>query len=137
MYEPTHLILKVFYFVRTMYTYLCISHDSQNKPQLLSYLAISGCTALVELGRFFSSIIYTQSVGLLGREISPPQGRYLHTEQHTNTQNKRTQTSMPRVGFEPTISGFELAKTVHALDRAVNYFPTRHKPVGLCNEDTT
>jgi hypothetical protein len=25
---------------------------------------------------------------------------------------------MPRVGFEPTILMFELAKTVHALDRA-------------------
>jgi hypothetical protein len=36
----------------------------------------------------------------------------------TQTQNKRTQTSMPRVGFEPTIPVFELAKTVHALDRA-------------------
>jgi hypothetical protein len=32
---------------------------------------------------------------------SPSQGRYLHTEQHK--QNKRTQTSMPRVGFELTI----------------------------------
>jgi hypothetical protein len=34
------------------------------------------------------------------------------------TQNKRTQTSMPQVGFEPTIPMFELAKMVHALDRA-------------------
>jgi hypothetical protein len=25
---------------------------------------------------------------------------------------------MPRMGFEPTISVFELAKTIHALDRA-------------------
>jgi hypothetical protein len=31
---------------------------------------------------------YTQSVGLLGRGISPSQGRYPHTEQHK--QNKRT-----------------------------------------------
>jgi hypothetical protein len=30
----------------------------------------------------------------------------------------RTKISMPRVGLEPTIPGFELAKTVHALDRA-------------------
>jgi hypothetical protein len=42
----------------------------------------------------------------------------------TQTQNKRTQTSMPRVGFEPTIPVFERAKTVHALDRAVT-------PIGL------
>jgi hypothetical protein len=47
-----------------------------------------------------------QAVGLLGREISPSQGRNLE------------QTSMPRVGFEPTIPAFEGAKTFHALDRA-------------------
>jgi hypothetical protein len=34
------------------------------------------------------------------------------------TQNKRMQTSMPRVGFEPTIPAFERAKKVHTLDRA-------------------
>jgi hypothetical protein len=36
----------------------------------------------------------------------------------TYTQNKCTQTSMPRVGFEPMIPVFERAKKVHALDRA-------------------
>jgi hypothetical protein len=49
----------------------------------------------------------------LGRGISPSQGRYLHMT--TQTQNKRTQTSMPRVGFEPTITVFERTKTVHVL----------------------
>jgi hypothetical protein len=66
---------------------------------------------------------YTQSVGLLGRGISPSQGRYLHTEQH-KTQNKRTQTSMPRVGFEPTTPVFERAKTDHALDGAATVIGT-------------
>jgi hypothetical protein len=33
----------------------------------------------------------------------------------TQTQNKRTQTSMPCVGFELTLPVFERAKTVHAL----------------------
>jgi hypothetical protein len=47
----------------------------------------------------------TSSVGLLGREISPSQGRYLHKTK--STQNERTQTSMPLVGFEPTIPAFE------------------------------
>jgi hypothetical protein len=37
---------------------------------------------------------------------------------HIQKQNKRRQTSMPWVGFEPTISAFERAKTVHAIDRA-------------------
>jgi hypothetical protein len=37
----------------------------------------------------------------------------------TQTQNKHThQTSMPWVGFEPTISASERAKTVHALDHS-------------------
>jgi hypothetical protein len=51
-------------------------------------------------------------VGLLGRRIGSLQGRYL-----TQTQNIRTQTSMPRLGFEPTIPVFERSKTVHVLDR--------------------
>jgi hypothetical protein len=42
-------------------------------------------------------------------------GQPLPTHRTTQTQNKRTQTSMPRMGFEPTIPVFELAKT---LDRA-------------------
>jgi hypothetical protein len=36
----------------------------------------------------------------------------------TQTQNKPPQTSIPGVGFEPTIPASEGAKTVHALDRA-------------------
>jgi hypothetical protein len=68
------------------------------------------------LAAFIGFLIYTQSVGLLGREIRPSQGRYLHVEQHK--QNKRTQTSMPRVGFKTTIPVFEGAKTVHALGHA-------------------
>jgi hypothetical protein len=34
------------------------------------------------------------------------------------TQNKHRQTSMPSVGFEPTIPAFELAKKFHVLARA-------------------
>jgi hypothetical protein len=40
------------------------------------------------------------------------------------TQNKHGQTSMPCVGFEPTIPAFERAKTVHALDRATTAIGT-------------
>jgi hypothetical protein len=68
------------------------------------------------LAALFSFLICTQSVGLLEQEISPSQGRYLHRT--TQTWNKRTQTSMPRMGFELTIPVFKRAKTVHALDRA-------------------
>jgi hypothetical protein len=46
-----------------------------------------------------------------------PVTRPLPTHETTQTQNKPTQTSMPRVGYEPTIPLFECAKTVHALGR--------------------
>jgi hypothetical protein len=52
-----------------------------------------GLTAFMDLGRFFSSLIYTQTVGLLGRWISPSQGRYLHTGQHKH--RIKTHISMP------------------------------------------
>jgi hypothetical protein len=68
------------------------------------------------LGRYFSFLVCTRAVVLLGRGISPSQGRHLHTGQHS--QNKRTCTSMPEVGFEPTILVLERAKAVHDLDCA-------------------
>jgi hypothetical protein len=43
--------------------------------------------SLVDLGRIFCFLIYTQSEGLLGRGISPSQGRYLHTGQHKHRIN--------------------------------------------------
>jgi hypothetical protein len=64
-----------------------------------------------------------------------PVGRPLSTHRTTQTQNKRTQTSIHRVGFKPTIPAFERAKTVHGLNRAAtvtyqttgNYNPEEHK----------
>jgi hypothetical protein len=46
-----------------------------------------------------------------------PVGRPLPTHR-TQTQNKSKQTSMPLVGFEPTIPVFDRAKTVHVSDSA-------------------
>jgi hypothetical protein len=66
---------------------------------------------LLDIGRYFSYLIYTHLVGLLRRGISLSQGLYLHTEQ-----NKHTHTSKPRVGLKPTTLVFKRAKTVHALD---------------------
>jgi hypothetical protein len=55
------------------------------KPHLLSLkVSVYGCTVLLDLDWFFSFLIYTQSVGLLGRKISPSQGRYLRKEQHNH-----------------------------------------------------
>jgi hypothetical protein len=68
---------------------------------------------------FFSFTVILQTVGLLGRVISLPQGLYLNTAQHKHRINTYIyQTSMPCVGFEPTIPTSERAKTVHALDRS-------------------
>jgi hypothetical protein len=70
--------------------------------------------ALLGLGCFFSFLIYTQTVGLLGREIRPLQGRYLHTEQHKHRINARRH---PCLEWDSN-PVFERAETVHALDRA-------------------
>jgi hypothetical protein len=51
------------------------------------YYYYYGSTALVDLGRFFSFLIYTQSIALLGRVIGPSQGRYLHAEQQKHRIN--------------------------------------------------
>jgi hypothetical protein len=85
---------------------------------LVGWLVYSWCSHLehkASVKRFVSLqfLDLTHSVGLLGRVISPSQGRYL-----IQTQNKHKQTSMPRMRFETTIPAFEIAKTVHALDRA-------------------
>jgi hypothetical protein len=82
------------------------------------YLSIYGSTAhFLDLGRVFSFLIlYT--VGRTPWTSDQPVARPLPRQKTTQTQNKRTQTSMPPVGFELTITVFERAKTVHALDRA-------------------
>jgi hypothetical protein len=45
-------------------------------------LTLYGSTTLMELDHFFSFLSYAQSVEVLGRGISPSEGRYLYTEQH-------------------------------------------------------
>jgi hypothetical protein len=52
------------------------------------YYYYYGCTALCRASvAFLVSRSCIQSVGLLGRGISPLQGRYLHTEQHRHRIN--------------------------------------------------
>jgi hypothetical protein len=82
---------------------------------LLTYLWLY--SPLSDLGRFFNFLIlYT--VGITPWTGDQPIARPPPTHRTMQTQNKRTQTSMPQVGVEPTIPAFERAKTVHALDRA-------------------
>jgi hypothetical protein len=80
------------------------------------YLSVA-LEPLLVLGRFFSSLIlYTvcRTPWTGDQPVERPQP----THRTTQTQNKRTQTSITWVGFEPTIPAFERGKTVHAPDRA-------------------
>jgi hypothetical protein len=72
---------------------------------------------LLDLGRFLSSLILF-TVARTPWTGHQPVSRPLPTHKTTQTQNKRTQTSMSCVGFEPTLPAFERPKTVHALDSA-------------------
>jgi hypothetical protein len=66
----------------SIWLYIYISIYLSTHVYLSIYLSVYGSTAFVNLDRFFSSSIYTQSVELLRRGISLSQSRYLHTEQH-------------------------------------------------------
>jgi hypothetical protein len=87
-----------------------------NNYTLFTCLIRSSYTLLCR-GCFFFILVVLQTVGLLGRVISSSQGLYLNTGQHKDRINTYTyQTSMPYVGFKPTIQASKRAKTVHALD---------------------
>jgi hypothetical protein len=68
--------------------------------------------------------LYT--VGMTPWTGDQPVARPLSTHSITQTQNKRIQTSMTRVGFEPKIPAFERTKTVHALDYAATVIGTEN-----------
>jgi hypothetical protein len=94
------------------------------KKRTFIHSFISGYSPLLSPGLFFSfAIIFT--VGMTPWTWDQPVARPLPTHRTTQTQNKRTQTSMPRVVFEPTIPAFERAKTIHALDRAATVIGSR------------
>jgi hypothetical protein len=90
---------------------------------LLLLLLLWLYSLLFGLGRFFSFLIlYT--VGRTSWTGDQPVARPLPTYRTIQIRNKRTQTSMPWVGFESSIPAFERAKTVHALDHAVTVIGT-------------
>jgi hypothetical protein len=71
---------------------------------------------LVEFWPLFNSFNF-YTVGRTPWTGDEPVARPLPTHRTTQTQNKRTQLSMPVVRLESTIPVFEWAKTVHASDR--------------------
>jgi hypothetical protein len=79
---------------------------------------------LLGFDRFFSFLIF-YTVGRTPCMGDQPVARHMHTGQHKHRIN--AQTSMPQVGFKPTISVFERDKTVHASDRAATV-------IGVFNE---
>jgi hypothetical protein len=108
------------------------------------YLSISICLSvclsvslstvlLLDLGRFFNFLIlYT--VGRTPWTGDQPIPRLLPAHRTTQTQNKRTQASIPWVGFNPMTPVFEWAKTVHALERAatvINRIPLTYLRISI------
>jgi hypothetical protein len=73
----------------------------------------------------FSFLIF-YTVGRTPQTGDQPVARPLPTHRTAQTQNKRTQTSMPRVGFEPMAPVFERAKTVHELYRVATVIGCRY-----------
>jgi hypothetical protein len=66
----------------------------------------------------FFSFLILYTVGRTPWTGDQPVASPLPTRRTTQTQNERTPTGMPQVGFQAMIAMFERAKTVHALDRA-------------------
>jgi hypothetical protein len=66
----------------------------------------------------FFSFLILYTIGRTPWRGDQPIARPLPIHRTTQTQNKRTQTSIFWVGFKPTAPAFERAKRVHALDRA-------------------
>jgi hypothetical protein len=84
----------------------------------LSFLYDS--TAIRTLATF--SVLYT--VNRTPWTGDQPITRPLPKHRTTQTRNKHTQTSMPRVEFEATTPVFEQVKTIHALDHAATVIGT-------------
>jgi hypothetical protein len=82
---------------------------SKGKANIISLRLYSPCGPWP----LFRFLFCTQLVELLGQEDQP-----VATPLPTQTQNKITQPSMPRVGFEPTTPVLKRAMTIQSLDRA-------------------
>jgi hypothetical protein len=126
-YDTLELYFRCIFTVETNYRiYLYIYLPTYPPTYLSSYLSIYLSVALqpfVWPWPLFQFIDLTQSVGHLGRG-NQAVARPLPAHRRTLIQNKRTQTSIPQVGFEPTMSVLERAKTVYALARAAAVIDT-------------
>jgi hypothetical protein len=90
---------------------------NRDRSVLIPYFLLLPLEHKAPVKRFVSLqflILINSRLGSLEVGSARCKSRYLHRT--TQTQNKRRQTSMPHVEFEPTTPVFERAKTVHALN---------------------
>jgi hypothetical protein len=89
------------------------------RSNLVPILFIYGSTALcLTFRRYFRFLVF-YTVGRTTWTGDQPVKRPLSAHIRQHKEDKRTQTSMPQVGFELTVSVFERTKTVYASDRVV------------------
>jgi hypothetical protein len=74
---------------------------SVQKPRTTILMALQPFVGPWPLFRFF--IFFTQSVGILGRGISPSQGRYLHIGQHKHRINADIHASSGIQTHDPSV----------------------------------
>jgi hypothetical protein len=80
-----------------------IRHGPHRKRRVQQFLC--SCMCIRCSGNFLTEPLLSNDKWVHIQTHSPSRDRYLHIT--TQTQNKRRQTSMPWVGFEPTIPVFE------------------------------
>jgi hypothetical protein len=109
---PLWLLYLVYYSIIFMFAlsiYLSILSN------LFIHLSIALQHPFVGLWPLFFQFLDFYTFGWAGDQ---PVARPLPAHRTAQTKNKRTQTSMTQVEFEPTIAVFERAKKVYDLDRA-------------------
>jgi hypothetical protein len=111
-------ITAVSYRIMYVYLFVSLSVCPSINPSISIYISLYLwlSSPLLDLGRFFSSLILC-TVGRTPWTGDQHVARPLRTHRRTQRQNKRTQTSMNWVGFEPTIQALERAKTRGHSDR--------------------
>jgi hypothetical protein len=107
-------LLSYFYYFSQPFIKICFIHSSTALQHFV------GPWPLLQFRNLFYTVGKTPGTG------DQPVARPLPTHRTTQTQNKRTQTSMPWVGFEPMIPAFKWPKTVHASDRAATVTALKH-----------
>jgi hypothetical protein len=110
---PTYTIHKLRDFCCNIYITCTWPLDSRGFVQkIMPYLWLYSPCGPCPLFKFLKLCTLGRTPGTGDQPVAWP----LPTHRTTQTQNKRTQTSMSRVGFEPTIPAYERAKMIHALD---------------------